>query len=92
MTRFSAADHAPGSGPVKAVPPRPRPRALACGGSALTAPSARRYMAAKETTGKQDQPIGSLHGYRGSLSSTGSGCRESRKAPLRQGWVGQEPR
>ena len=67
ITRFSAAHHAPRSGSVKAVPPRPAPLALACGGSALTEPSARRYMAATETTGKQDQPAGSLHGSRGSL-------------------------
>ena len=69
MTRFSAAHHAPGTSPVKAVPPRPAPLALACGGSALTGPPARRYMAATETTGKQDQPTGSLHGSRGSLGS-----------------------
>ena len=69
MTRFSAAHHAPGSGTVKAVPPRPAPPAPACGDSALTEPSARRYMAATETTGRQDQPTGSLHGYRGSLQA-----------------------
>ena len=73
MTRFSAAHHAPGTSPVKAVPPRPAPLALACGGSALTGPPARRYMAATETTGKQDQPTGSLHGSRGSLLDSARG-------------------